>query len=93
MIKLNTEFNRRIAGMKEIILAIHRSAGELDYIVERIENASIGLKDDEEGRIKMAKIIEQEFDKRQEMSFLLSANALEGREDYAWEKLLASVRD
>ena len=30
---------KRIADMKEVILAIHRSAGELDTIVQRMENA------------------------------------------------------
>lgn len=87
----NTELDKRIRAMKEVILNIHRSAAELDTIVQRIENVSKIANETDEDYRRMGVIIKREFQHRQEMNRVFGFDVLEEREDFAWEKLLASV--
>lgn len=87
----NTELDKRIRAMKEVILNIHRSASELDTIVQRIENVSKIANETDEDYRRMGVIIKREFQHRKEMNRIFGFDVLEEREDFAWEKLLASV--
>lgn len=87
----NAEFDKRIQKMKEVILAIHRSAGELDTIVGRMENVSKKLTDSPEDMDTMRRIIESEIRHRKEMNGILEFDILDAKEDFAWEKLIQSV--
>ena len=87
----NAEFDKRIQKMKEVILAIHRSAGELDTIVGRMENVSKKLTDSPEDMDTMKRIIESEIRHRKEMNGILEFDILDAKEDFAWEKLIQSV--
>lgn len=87
----NAEFDKRIQKMKEVILAIHRSAGELDTIVGRMENVSKKLTDSPEDMDTMRRIIESEIYHRKEMNGILEFDILDAKEDFAWEKLIQSV--
>ena len=87
----NAEFDKRIQKMKEVILAIHRSAGELDTIVGRMENVSKKLTDSPEDMETMRRIIESEIRHRKEMNGILEFDILDAKEDFAWEKLIQSV--
>lgn len=87
----NAEFDKRIQKMKEVILAIHRSAGELDTIVGRMENVAKKLTDSPEDMDTMRRIIESEIHHRKEMNGILEFDILDAKEDFAWEKLIQSV--
>lgn len=87
----NAEFDKRIQKMKEVILAIHRSAGELDTIVCRMENVSKKLTDSPEDMDTMKRVIEGEIYHRKEMNGILEFDILDAKEDFAWEKLVQSV--
>lgn len=87
----NAEFDKRIQKMKEVILAIHRSAGELDTIVGCMENVSKKLTDSPEDMDTMRRIIESEIRHRKEMNGILEFDILDAKEDFAWEKLIQSV--
>lgn len=87
----NAEFDKRIQKMKEVILTIHRSAGELDTIVGRMENVSKKLTDSPEDMDTMRRIIESEIYHRKEMNGILEFDILDAKEDFAWEKLIQSV--
>lgn len=85
------KIERRIANMKEVILDIHRSAGELDTIVQRMENAMKMI--DQNDKEHFSKLIEVELRHRNEMKTILGFDILNEKEEFAWMKLIEVAQE
>lgn len=80
----------RIEKLKVIMLDLHRSAGELDTIIDRLEKiidrGAIELYPD-----RFKEIIDSEYHSRREVSIGSGYDILEEREAFAWKKLLEEL--
>lgn len=87
----NAQIDKRIAEMKEVILGIHRSAGELDTIVQRMENVLKRI--DKEDEAHAYKLFESELRHRKEMNSILGFDTLAAKEEFVWEKLIQAAKN
>lgn len=86
---MNENTKKSIEELREIVMSLYRSAGQLDRALQAIENISQGHSEDSEFFV-MA--VANEYRHRKDYKAVIFGD-LEKRESEAWAKLRESLRE
>ena len=85
-----TEVTKRVNKLKDVVMNLHRSAGQLDQMIQSIENELYGREEiDKEFLMLFVKSQEQY---RESYKTACEYHILDEKEEFYWEKLIDAIK-
>ena len=84
-----TQITKRIDKLKEVVMDLHRSAGQLDQLIQSIENELVG--GDEIDKDFLMVFVKSQEQYREQFKTAREYHILDEKEEFYWEKLLQAI--
>lgn len=84
-----TSIAKRVDKLKEVVMNLHRSAGQLDQMIQSIENELYGREEIDKDFLKV--FIKSQEQYRKDFKTVKEYHTLDEREEFYWEKLIQAI--
>lgn len=84
-----TEATKRVNKLKDVVMNLHRSAGQLDQMIQSIEAELHGR--DEVDKEWLHVFVKSQMQYREDFKTAKEYHTLDEREEFYWEKLLQAI--
>ena len=84
-----TQVTKRINKLKDVVMNLHRSAGQLDQLIQSIENELVGR--DEIDKDFLMVFVKSQEQYREQFKTAREYHILDEKEEFYWEKLLQAI--
>lgn len=85
-----TQVAKRIDKLKEVVINLHRSAGQLDQLIQSIENELVGR--DEIDKDFLMHFVKSQEQYRESFKTAKEYHILDEKEEFYWEKLIEAIQ-
>lgn len=84
-----TQITKRVDKLKEVVMNLHRSAGQLDQLIQSIENELFGR--EEIDKDFLMAFVKSQAQYRESFKTAKEYHILDEKEEFYWEKLLQAI--
>lgn len=88
---MNKNVSNAIDELKQIVMDLHRSAGQLDEMIQSIENEFYGRTDADNRYLKCFVTSRKNY--RESVKEARNYNSLDAKEQFVWEKLIGAIKN
>ena len=84
-----TEVTKRVNKLKDVVMNLHRSAGQLDQMIQSIELELFGREEIDKEYLEA--FVKSQMQYRESCKTAKEFHTLDEREEFYWEKLLQTI--
>lgn len=84
-----TEVTKRVNELKDVVMNLHRSAGQLDQMIQSIELELFGREEIDKKYLEA--FVKSKMAYRENFKTAKGYHTLDEREEFYWEKLLQTI--
>ena len=85
-----TQVTKRVNKLKDVVMNLHRSAGQLDQLIQSIENELVGR--DEIDKDFLMVFVKSQERYREQFKTAREYHILDEKEEFYWEKLIEAIQ-
>lgn len=85
-----TQVTKRVNKLKDVVMNLHRSAGQLDQLIQSIENEFVGR--DEIDKDFLMVFVKSQEQYREQFKTAREYHILDEKEEFYWEKLIEAIQ-
>lgn len=85
-----TQVTKRVNKLKDVVMNLHRSAGQLDQLIQSIENELVGR--DEIDKDFLMVFVKSQEQYREQFKTAREYHILDEKEEFYWEKLIEAIQ-
>lgn len=84
------QVTKRVNKLKDVVMNLHRSAGQLDQLIQSIENELVGR--DEIDKEYLMHFVKSQEQYRESFKTAKEYHILDEKEEFYWEKLIETIQ-
>ena len=85
-----TQITKRVDKLKEVVMNLHRSAGQLDQLIQSIENELYGREEIDKDFLMVFVKSQEQY--RESFKTAKEYHILNEKEEFYWEKLIEAIQ-
>lgn len=85
-----TQITKRVDKLKEVVMNLHRSAGQLDQMIQSIENELFGCEEIDKDFLMVFVKSQEQY--RESFKTAKEYHILDEKEEFYWEKLIDAIK-